>query len=81
MEPLLAKKVSIKKDRTMTPERILKILADVTEQPIQRSKDRKKRKLSYSGKKRVNTIKTEIVIKEGRWANSISVKVTQRSNS
>ncbi len=31
MEPLLAKKISIKKDRTMTPERILKILADVTE--------------------------------------------------
>lgn len=72
MEPLLAKKVSIKKDRTMTPERILKILADVTEQPIQRSKDRKKRKLSYSGKKRVNTIKTEIVIKEDGQILSVS---------
>ncbi len=43
MEPLLAKKISKKKDRTMTPERILKILADVTEQPIERPKDRKKR--------------------------------------
>lgn len=56
----------------MTPERILKILADVTEQPIQRSKDRKKRKLSYSGKKRVNTIKTEIVIKEDGQILSVS---------
>ena len=28
MEPLLARKITIKKDRTLTPERILKILAD-----------------------------------------------------
>ncbi len=64
MEPLLAKEISIKKDRTITPERILKILADVTEQPIQRPKDRKKRKLSYSGKKRLNTMKKEIIIRD-----------------
>lgn len=72
MEPLLAKKVSIKKDRTMTPERILKILADVTEQPIQRPKDRKKRKLSYSGKKRLNTMKTEIIIRDDGQILSVS---------
>ncbi len=35
----------------MTPEKILKILADVTEQQIQRPEDSKKRKKSYSGKK------------------------------
>ncbi|WP_410541769.1 transposase family protein [Wolbachia endosymbiont (group A) of Aleiodes leptofemur] len=72
MEPLLAKKISIKKDRTMTPERILKILADVTEQPIQRPKDRKKRKLSYSGKKRLNTMKTEIIIRDDGQILSVS---------
>lgn len=72
MEPLLAQKVSIKKDRTMTSERILKILADVTEQPIQRPKDRKKRKLSYSGKKRLNTMKTEIIIRDDGQILSVS---------
>lgn len=72
MEPLLAKKISIKKDITMTPERILKILADVTEQPIQRPKDRKKRKLSYSGKKRLNTMKTEIIIRDDGQILSVS---------
>jgi len=30
MEPLLAKKITIKKDRSLTPEKILKRLADVT---------------------------------------------------
>lgn len=72
IEPLLSKKISIKKDRTMTPERILKILADVTEQPIQRPKDRKKRKLSYSGKKRLNTMKTEIIIRDDGQILSVS---------
>lgn len=64
MEPLLAKKITIKKDRTMTPKRILKILADVTEKPVQRPKNSKKRKKSYSGKKKTNTVKTEIVVEE-----------------
>ncbi len=72
MEPLLARKITIKKDRTLTPERILKILADVTEQPIQRPKDNKKRKKSYSGKKKTTTIKTEIVIEENGRIMSIS---------
>jgi len=72
MEPLLARKITITKDRTMMPERILKILADVTEQPIQRPKDSKKRKKSYSGKKKANTMKTEIVIEENGKILSIS---------
>lgn len=72
MEPLLAKKITIKKDRTMTPERILKILADVTEQPIQRPKDSKKGKKSYSGKKKMTTMKTEVVIEENGQILSIS---------
>lgn len=72
IEPLLAKKVTIKKDRSMTPEKILKILADVTEQQIQRPEDSKKRKKSYSGKKRTNTMKTEIIIEEGGRILSVS---------
>lgn len=72
MEPLLAKKITIKKDRTLTPERILKILADVTEQPVQRPKDNKKRKKSYSGKKKMTTMKTEIVIEKNGQILSVS---------
>ncbi|WP_353274730.1 transposase family protein [Wolbachia endosymbiont (group B) of Hofmannophila pseudospretella] len=72
MEPLLARKIAIKKDRTLTPERILKILADVMEQPIQRPKNNKKRKKSYSGKKKTTTIKIEIVIEENGRIMSIS---------
>jgi hypothetical protein len=62
MEPLLAKKISIKKDRTLTQEKVLRILADVSEQPMQRPT--KKKKKSYSGKKKRDTIKTEIVMGE-----------------
>lgn len=72
MEPLLAKKVTITKDRTMISERILKILADVTEQQIQRPKDSKKRRKSYSGKKKATTMKTEVVIEENGKILSIS---------
>ncbi len=72
IEPLLAKKVTIRKDRSMIPEKILKILVDVTEQEIQRPEDSKKRKKSYSGKKRTNTMKTEIVIEERGKILSVS---------
>jgi hypothetical protein len=36
MEPLLAKKVAITKDRSLTSQEVLKLLADVTEHPTQR---------------------------------------------
>ncbi|WP_224721409.1 transposase [Candidatus Wolbachia massiliensis] len=72
IEPLLAKKITIKKDRTLTPERILKVLADVTEQQIQQPKESKKRKRSYSGKKKMTTMKTEIVIEESGQILSVS---------
>lgn len=70
VEPLLAKKVTIKKDRTLTPEKILKIIADVTEQATQRPKRRQKQ--SYSGKKKRHTIKTELVIEESGKILSVS---------
>ena len=70
MEPLLAKKISIKKDRTLTPEKVLRILADVSEQPTQRPTKRQKK--SYSGKKKRHTIKTEIVMREDGKILSVS---------
>jgi hypothetical protein len=62
IEPLLAKKITITKDRSLTPEKVLKLLADVSEQPTQRPK--RKQKKTYSGKKKQHTLKTEIVIEE-----------------
>lgn len=64
LEPLLAKKITIKKDRSLTPEKIIKLLADVTEQPIQRPKKKSKRQQTYSGKKKRHTQKVEIVMQE-----------------
>lgn len=60
LEPLLAKKITITKDRSLTSDKILELIADVTEQPTQRPKS--KQKGSYSGKKKRHTIKTEIII-------------------
>ena len=64
LEPLLAKKITIKKDRSLTLDKIIKLLADVTEQPIQRPKKKSKRQQTYSGKKKRHTQKVEIVMQE-----------------
>jgi hypothetical protein len=42
LEPLLAKKVTISKDRNLTPDNILELIADITEQPTQRPKNKQK---------------------------------------
>jgi len=70
MEPLLAKKISIKKDRSLTAEKVMRILVDVSEQPTQRPTKRQKQ--SYSGKKKRHTIKTEIAIGEDGRILSVS---------
>ena len=44
IEPLLAGKIQIKKDRTLTQDAVETLLLDVTEQPIQRPKKTKNRK-------------------------------------
>lgn len=62
LEPLVAKKITIKKDRSLTQEEIIKILVDVTEQPTQRPKKKSKQKKHYSGKKKRHTLKAEIVM-------------------
>jgi len=62
LEPILAKHVHIKKDRTLSEETVLSLLVDVTEQPIQRPKSKKERKQYYSGKKKRHTQKVELAI-------------------
>jgi hypothetical protein len=62
LEPLLAKKITIKKDEALTEEVLINILIDVTEQGTQRP--RKKQKKFYSGKKKRHTLKTEIILRE-----------------
>ncbi|NIS10189.1 MAG: transposase [Candidatus Dadabacteria bacterium] len=64
LEPLVARRISIKKDRSLTQEAVTKLLADVTEQPIQRPKRKKKRKQTYSGKKKRHTRKVELVMQD-----------------
>jgi hypothetical protein len=62
MEPFVAKAVSIKKDRTLTQDKVTAILADVTEIATQRPK--KKQKNKYSGKKKRHTLKAELGMRE-----------------
>jgi hypothetical protein len=70
IEPLLAKKITITKDRSLTPDKVLELLADVSEQARQRPVKRQKR--SYSGKKKRHTIKTEIVMQSDGKIVSVS---------
>lgn len=72
LEPILGKRLAIKKDRTLTPDVVLKLLVDVTEQPIQRPEKKAKRKQTYSGKKKRHTRKTEIVMQENGKITSVS---------
>ena len=62
LEPMVAKTIHIKKDRTLTQEKVLSILADVTEVPTQIPK--KKQCEKYSGKKKRHTLKSELAIRE-----------------
>lgn len=64
LEPLVARKLIIKKDRSLTQEEVIKILVDVTEQPTQRPKKKSKQRKHYSGKKKRHTLKAEIVMQD-----------------
>ena len=70
MEPLLANRISIQKDRSLTADKVMKILVDVSEQSTQRPSKRQKQ--SYSGKKKRHTIKAEIAIGEDGRILSVS---------
>jgi hypothetical protein len=68
LEPLVARIVSICKERKLHREEIEEILMDATEQSIERPK--KNQKSYYSGKKKRHTLKTEIrSTLEGRIVN------------
>lgn len=72
IEPLLAKKITIKKDRSLTPEKIMKLITDATEIKIQRPKNKNGQKKFYSGKKKTHTIKSEMTISEDGKIISVS---------
>ena len=60
LEPLVARKISIKRDSSLSHDEVVKVLLDVTEQPTQRPKYGQRK--SYSGKKKRHSIKTEVVM-------------------
>ena len=60
LEPLMAKIIHIKKDRTLSYEELDEILVDATEIQIQRPT--KHQRKFYSGKKRKHTQKLEIIV-------------------
>lgn len=81
-------KISIKKDRTLTKEKILELLIDVTEHPIQRPKKKKqtgkrtpkdKQMKYYSGKKKRPPVK-EIAISETGKIVSLSKIIPGRKH-
>ena len=78
LEPILAKKITITKDRSLTQDEVIKVLADVTEQPTQRPK--KKQKKYYSGKKKRHTLKAEIVMQENGKILLVSKTATGRTH-
>lgn len=72
LEPLVARTIHIKKDRTLTQDKVAELLLDVTEQPIQRPKKNTARKKYYSGKKKRHTQKIELVMKRSGAIINIS---------
>jgi hypothetical protein len=62
VEPLLAKNLGIKKDRSLSSKDLSKIIVDVTEINTQRPK--KNQRKYYSGKKKRHTQKIEVQINE-----------------
>jgi hypothetical protein len=70
IEPLLAKNLSIKKDRSLSEDDLMKIIVDVTEINTQRPKKNQRDK--YSGKKKRHTLKIETQINENGKIINIS---------
>jgi len=50
IEPFVVKAMAIKKDRSLSSEELMNLIVDVTEQPINRPKNRQRK--FYSGKKK-----------------------------
>ena len=60
LEPLLAAKMKIEKERKISEKELYTLIVDCTEQPIRRPK--KNQKTFYSGKKKRHTTKTEVIV-------------------
>lgn len=68
LEPMVAKRLAIQKDRTLNQEQVMAILSDVTEINTQRPQNQQKQ--YYSGKKKRHTLKSEIsILENGRIIN------------
>jgi len=68
LEPMVAKRLGIKKDRRLNQDQVMAILSDVTEINTQRPKYQQKH--YYSGKKKRHTLKSEIsILENGRIIN------------
>lgn len=80
LEPLVAKKIHIKKDRTLTEDKVRELIIDATEQPIQRPKKSQPRKRYYSGKKKRHTQKVEISINDQGKILTVSKSVPGRKH-
>lgn len=65
-------KLNIKKDLSLTKDKILELIVDVTELEIDRPKNKDKRKKTYSGKKKQYLKKKEIVVTKDKMIISVS---------
>jgi len=65
-------KLNIKKDLSLTKDKILELIVDVTELEIDRPKNKDKRKKTYSGKKKQCSKKKEIVVTKDKMIISVS---------
>ena len=65
-------KLKIIKDLSLTKDKILELIVDVTELEIEKPKNRDKRKKAYSGKKKQCSKKKEIVVTKDKMIISIS---------
>lgn len=65
-------KLKIKKDLSLTKDKILELIVDVTELEIQKPADKDKRRKAYSGKKKRCSKKKEIIVTKDKMIVSIS---------
>ena len=65
-------KLNTKKDLSLTKDKILELIVDVTELEIEKPKNKDKRRKTYSGKKKQCSKKKEIVVTKDKMIISVS---------
>lgn len=65
-------KLNITKDLSLTKDKILELIVDVTELEIEKPKNKDKRKKAYSGKKKQCSKKKEIIVTKDKMIISVS---------